>query len=149
ALGFILGVDRSQDAIDVAGVVGATVLLAGLALCCNALTLFVCQLVSARFATAASGIVLLTLFLTNSLSRTIDTLKAWRWLSPFHYYEQSQPLSPGGAFDVRAMEVLFGIAVVAAGAAGLAFAFRDLGSPLFRLPVRSRQPSHDASAIPF
>src|SRR4029077_14796174 len=111
--------------------------------CCYSLALLVCQLVSARFATAASGIVLLALFLINSLSRTIDGLRAWRWLSPFHYYEQSQPLSPGGAFDVRATEVLFGITVVAAVAAALAFAFRDLGSPLFRLPVRARQPTRD------
>ena len=149
ALGFILGVDRSQDSIDAAGVLGATVLLAGLALCCYSLTLLVCQLASARFATAAAGIVLLALFLTNSLSRTIDALKAWRWLSPFHYYEQSRPLAPGGTFDVRATEVLFGIAVVAAVAAALAFAFRDLGSPLVRLPVRALRPTHDVSGVPF
>jgi ABC-2 type transport system permease protein len=149
ALGFIVGVDRSQDAIDLTGVLAATVLLFGLALCCYSLTLLVCQLVSARFATAASGIVLLSLFLNNSLSRTIDALKAWRWLSPFHYYEQSQPLSPGGTFDVRATEVLFGIAVVAAVAAALAFAFRDLGAPLIRLPVRARQLSQDVSGVPF
>ena len=124
-------------------------LLAGLALCCYSLTLLVCQLASARFATAAAGVVLLALFLTNSLSRTIDALKAWRWLSPFHYYEQSRPLAPGGVFDVRATEVLFGIAVVAALAAALAFAFRDLGSPLVRPPVRARRPSHHASGVPF
>jgi len=149
ALGYIAGVDRSQDAIDVTGLLTATMLLAGLGLCCYSLSLVVCQLVSARFATAASGIVLLALFLTNSLSRTIDALRAWRWLSPFHYYEQSQPLSPGGTFDVRATEVLFGIAVVAAVTAALAFAFRDLGSPLFRLPVRARQPDHDPSGVIF
>ena len=51
----------------------------------------------ARFATAASGIVLLALFLLNSLSRTIDALRPWRWLSPFHYYDLSQPLPPGGS----------------------------------------------------
>lgn len=149
ALGFMLGVDRSQDSIDAARVLGATVLLAGLALCCYSLTLLVSQLVSARFATAAACVVLLALFLSNSLSRTIDTLRAWRWLSPFHYYEQSQPLAPGGAVDVRATEVLFGIAVVAVVAAALAFAFRDLGSPLLRLPVRARRPSHDVSLVPF
>jgi len=149
ALGFIIGVDRSQDSVDAAGLLGATVLLTGLALCCYSLTLLVCQLASARFATAAAGVVLLALFLTNSLSRTIDALKAWRWLSPFHYYEQSRPLAPGGVFDVRATEVLFGIAVVAALAAALAFAFRDLGSPLVRPPVRARRPSHHASGVPF
>jgi ABC-2 type transport system permease protein len=147
ALAFVLGVDRSQDTVAVGGVVEATVLLAGLALCCYSLALLVCQLVSARFAIAASGIVLLALFLINSLSRTIDGLRAWRWLSPFHYYEQSQPLAPGGVFDVRATEVLFGITVVAAVGAALAFAFRDLGSPLVRLPVRARPPSRDVSVV--
>ena len=149
ALAFVLGVDRTQDAVDATGVLGATVLLTGLALSCYALTLLACQLVSARFATAAAGIVLLALFLTNSLSRTIDGLRSWRWLSPFHYYEQSQPLAPGGAFDVRATEVLYAIAVVAAVAAALAFAFRDVGSPLVRLPVSARRPSHDVSGMPF
>jgi ABC-2 type transport system permease protein len=149
ALGFILGVDRSQDAISVTGVLEASVLLAGLALSCYSLALLVSQVVSARFATAAAGIVLLALFLTNSLSRTIDALRAWRWLSPFHYYEQSQPLAPDGTFDVRAAEVLFGIAAVAVVAAALAFAFRDLGSPLVRLPVRARTPSREVSRVPF
>ncbi|HET9411207.1 MAG TPA: ABC transporter permease subunit [Candidatus Dormibacteraeota bacterium] len=149
AFGFVLGVDRSQDSIDAAGVFGATVVLVGLALCCYSLTLLVCQFASARFATAAAGIALLVLFLTNSLSRTIDALKAWRWLSPFHYYEQSRPLAPGGMFDVRATEVLFGIAVVAAVAAAVAFTFRDIGSPLVRLPVRARRPSRDPSAVAF
>jgi ABC-2 type transport system permease protein len=149
ALGFVLGVDRTQDSIDVVGLLEATVLLAGLGLSCYALALFVSQVVSARFATAASGIVLLTLFLTNSLSRTIDALRPWRWLSPFHYYEQSQPLAPGGMFEVRSAEVLFGIAAVAGVAAALAFAFRDLGSPLVRLPVRARRPSREVSRVLF
>jgi polyether ionophore transport system permease protein len=147
ALGFVLGVDRSQDVLDAPSVLGATVFLVGLALSCYSLALLVTQLVSARFAAAAAGSVLLALFLTNSLSRTFDALKAWRWLSPFHYYEQSQPLSPGGPFDVRATEVLYGVAVVVALAAALAFAFRDLGSPLVRLPVRTRPPEREASRM--
>ena len=148
ALGFAIGVDRTQDSIDLAGLAGATVLLAGLALACYALTLLVAQLSSARFAIAASGVVLLVLFLTNSLSRTIDALLGWRWLSPFYYYDRSQPLSPGGAFDVRATEVLYGIAVVAAIAAALAFAYRDLGSPLVRPPVSSRPATFEPSRAP-
>jgi len=149
ALGFVLGVDRTQDAIDAFSVVGASVLVAGIALACYSLALLVTQLVSARFAAAAAGIVLLALFLTNSLSRTIDALLTWRVLSPFYYYDRSQPLSPGGTFDVRATEVLFAIAVVGAVAATLAFAFRDLGSPIARLPVRAHPPVRDISHVPF
>ena len=149
ALGFALGVDRSQDAVDASSVLGASVLVAGIALSCYALALLVTQLVSGRFAAAASAIVLLALFLTNSLSRTIDALVPWRVLSPFFYYDRSQPLSPGGTFDARATEVLFAAAVVAAVAAALAFAFRDLGSPLVRIPVRAHPPQRDASDFPF
>ena len=149
ALGFVLGVDRTQDAIDAFSVLGASVLVAGIALACFSLALLVTQLVSARFAAAAAGIVLLALFLTNSLSRTIDALLTWRVLSPFYYYDRSQPLSPGGTFDVRATEVLFAIAVVGAVAATLAFAFRDLGSPIARLPVRAHPPVRDISHVAF
>ena len=149
ALGFALGVDRTQDVIDASSMLGASVLVTGIALASYAVALLVTQIVSGRFAAAASGIVLLALFLTNSLSRTIDALVPWRVLSPFYYYDRSQPLSPGGTFDVRATEVLFATAVVAAVAAALAFAFRDLGSPLMRIPVRSHPPARDVSAVPF
>jgi ABC-2 type transport system permease protein len=145
ALGFIAGVDRTQDSIDLGALGAVTILLVGLALSCYALTLLVCQLVAARIATAAAGVVLLTLFLVNSLGRTFDWLGHWRWLSPFYYYEQSRPLPPAGFFDVRATEVLFGIAVVAGLGAVVAFSYRDLGAPLIRLPAAARPATFEPS----
>ena len=142
-LGLAVAVNGAHETISAASVLGATVVLAGLALCCYSITLVIAQLTAARLATAVSGAVLLALFLVNSLGRNLDWLHSWQWISPFHYYDLSQPLPPGGSVDVRATEILFAIAVVSAVAAALAFSVRDLGAPLVRLPaVARRSPTH-------
>ncbi len=135
ALGVVAGVAGGHETIGFDALLGVSVNLLGLTLSCYALTMLISQLVASRFATAASGAILLALFLINSLSRQLDGLSGWRWLSPFRYYDLSQPLAPGGAFDVRGIEVLYGSAVVLVIGAAVAFAFRDLGSPLIKLPV--------------
>ena len=145
AAGVYAGIDRLHDWIDPGSVAAASLLLLGLALTCYAMTLLVCQLTPARMATALAGGVLLVLFLVNSLGRSLDLLRGWRWLSPFYYYDLSRPLAPGGAIDVRAIEVLLVIAIVAGLAAAIAFSYRDLGSPLLALRLRAhgviREPS--------
>ena len=135
ALGVLVGVYGAHESVGIDSLAGASVNLLGLALCCYSLTLLVSQFAASRFATAASAVVMLGLFLLNSLSRQIDQLSSWRWLSPFRYYDLSQPLAPGGPFDIRGVEVLFGSAAVMTLAAVIAFAYRDLGSPLVRFPV--------------
>jgi ABC-2 type transport system permease protein len=102
-----------------------------------------------RSATAAAGILLLALFLINSLSRTYSSLSTWRWLSPFRYLDISRPLPPGGTFDARAVFTLLGISLVAGAAAMVAFAYRDLGSPLIKPPARSHPPSYEAKRAPW
>ena len=134
-LGVVAGVVWEHDTIGPDALAGVSVNLVGLTLCCYALTMLVSQLVASRFATAASAAVLLALFLLNSLSRQLDALAGWRWLSPFRYYDLSQPLAPGGTLDIRGLEVLYGGAVVLLIAAAVAFAYRDLLSPLVRLPL--------------
>lgn len=147
ALGVVLGVAGAHESVGIDSLAGASVNLLGLALSCYALTLLACQFFASRYATAASAIVLLGLFLLNSLSRQLDQLSGWRWLSPFRYYDLSQPLAPGGPFDARGVEVLFGSAVVMTVAAALAFSYRDVGSPLSRVPVAAhpdvRQPDRN------
>ncbi len=145
SLGLLVGVATGGESFSLTAAVGAAFVLGALAVCCYALTLMIAQLTSARGATAVAGVILLGLFLLNSLSRTFDGLVRWRWLSPFHYYEQSSPLVPGGAVDVRATLTLLAIAVVTAALAAVAFRFRDVGSPLFSLPVPSRPASYDVS----
>ena len=135
ALGVAVGVAGAHESIGIDSLAGASVNLLGLALCCYALTLLVCQFTASRYATAASAMVMLGLFLLNSLSRQLDQLSGWRWLSPFRYYDLSRPLAPGGAFDARGVEVLFGSAVVMTVVAAVAFSYRDVGSPLIRVSV--------------
>jgi ABC-2 type transport system permease protein len=149
AMGYAVGLDRTRDSIDVGALAGASIVVVALALSCYSLTLLVSQLAAARIATAAAGGLLLVLFLLNSLGRTLDALRPWRWLSPFHYYDASQPLAPGGAVDFRAIEILLVIALASAVLAALAFAYRDLGSPLWRppaLPAGARRAGPAAAA---
>ena len=147
-LGFIVGAASGGESVSLRPVLEESVVLAALALSCYSLTLLVEQLTSARIATAAAGIVLLTLFLANTFSRTFTSLTSVRWLSPFRYYELSQPLAPGGYFNGRATLALVAIAIATAAAAGVGFAFRDLGSPLLRLPAQARPASFDPSVAP-
>src|SRR5205823_2470614 len=105
--------------------------------------------VEAALATGAAGTLLLALFLDDSLSRAMSSLTAWRGLSPFRYYDLSQPLPPGGHFDARAFLVLIGISVLATAAAAAAFMRRDLGASLIRLPSVRHRPSYDVTAAPW
>ena len=148
ALGVAVGVAGAHESIGIDSLAGASVNLLGLALCCYALTLLVCQFTASRYATAASAMVMLGLFLLNSLSRQLDQLSGWRWLSPFRYYDLSRPLAPGGAFDARGVEVLFGSAVVMTVVAAVAFSYRDVGSPLIRVSVAAHPDVREPDGIP-
>ena len=146
--GLLVGVATGGESFGAGAAAAQAVVLVALAVCCYALTLLIAQLTSARGATTVAGVILLGLFLLNSLSRTFDGLVRWRWLSPFYYYDQSTPLVPGGAVDVRATLTLLAIAVVVAVLAAAAFRFRDIGSPLFSLPIPHRPASYDVSRTP-
>ncbi len=145
AAGLVIGVASAEESIEVAGLIQACALLVAIGLACYAIALFVAQLFPARTATAAAGAVLLGLFLLNSLSRVFSQLSFWRWLSPFRYYDLSQPLPPGGYFDARAFVVLVLIALVASVAAAAAFAARDVGAPLFAPRTRPHAVSHEVT----
>jgi ABC-2 type transport system permease protein len=146
-LGLVVGAANGGDSFSLGPVLEESIVLAALALSCYSLTLLVAQIGAARIATAAAGTLLLVLFLVNSLSHTYASLSSVRWLSPFHYYELNQPLSPGGVFDLRATFMLLAIAIVASIAAALAFAYRDLGSPLVLLPARTQPTSYEVSRV--
>jgi ABC-2 type transport system permease protein len=146
--GFATSVVTGHETFEATHVVEACVVIAALAVCAYGLTLLVAQFTSERSVTAVAGLVMLTLFLLNSLSRTFDVLRPWRVVSPFYYAELSKPLPPGGMFDLGATIVLLAIAFLACGFAQLAFAARDLGSPLVQLPARSQPPSFDVDPLP-
>ena len=96
SFGLVLGAITGRESLPIAPLVQVAVVLLAITVCCYCLVLLITQLVAARFATGVAGAVLLGLFLLNSLSRTFDWLDTLRWLSPFRYYELSQPLPPGG-----------------------------------------------------
>jgi ABC-2 type transport system permease protein len=147
--GFVFAVARGGDTVGARGVVEACMLLVAVGLSSYGLCLLAAQLVTDRAAAAVGGALLLALFLANSLSRVFPQLVTWRWLSPFHYYELSQPLPPGGTFDARGLVVPLGVAIIATALAALAFSGRDLGAALFPLPVVPHRPSNSASRVPF
>jgi len=143
AAGLLAGLAYGHESVPSLAVFEESVLLVAIGLSCYAISLLVAQVPAARMATAAAGFVLLALYLLNSLSRVFESLASWRSLSPFHYYDASDPLPPGGTFDVRAAGVLIAVAVLAAALAAIAFELRDLGSPLVRIPARSQVASHE------
>jgi ABC-2 type transport system permease protein len=143
-LGLVIGATNGGESVSTTSVLEASLVLAALAVSCYSLTLFVSQVTAARIATAASGILLLVLFLINSLSHSFSSLSLLRWLSPFRYYELNQPLS-SGSVDAKAALVLVAIALSGGAAAAIAFGSRDLGSPLIRLPIRSHATTYAIS----
>lgn len=144
-IAFMLGAAIGGEAIAFRGVLQATVVLTALAMSCYGLTMLVVQFTAARLATATASVVLLVLFLDNSLSRTFTWLAGLRWISPFRYYDLSQPVVPGGTFDVRATLVLTIAALITATAAAIAFSFRDVGSPVFSPRFAAHAPGHEGS----
>jgi len=146
-LGVLVGVTTGGESVSAGSVLEAVAILAALGLSCYSLTLFVAQLTAARIATAASGMLLLALFLVNSLSHTFSSLSLVRWLSPFRYYELNQPLA-SGSVDLKAVAMLLAIGFAGGGAAAIAFGSRDLGSPLIRMPVRSHPTTYEGSRQP-
>jgi ABC-2 type transport system permease protein len=149
AAGFAIGASAGGDPFDARALIEEAVLIIALGLSCYALSMLASQLAAARLATATAGILLLALFLLNSLSRTFSSLSLVRWLSPFRYVDLTRPLPPGGTFEIKSVIVLIGISVAATVLAALAFAVRDLGSPLIRPPVREHATSYDATRAPW
>ena len=65
-------------------------------------------------------------FVLNTLAPSVDALRPFRLLSPFHFYSGHSPLSNG--FNGVDILVLFGIAAVAVVAALGMFERRDLAA---------------------
>jgi ABC-2 type transport system permease protein len=115
------------------------VALTVLTITCFSIVLLIAQGAARRINAAAwASVVLLALFLLDSLSRTAAHPGPYRWLSPFYYYDRSDALAPGGQLDVTATASLVAIAVLAGLLAAVAFRQRDLGAALLaRRPTRA------------
>ncbi len=113
--------------------------LLALAMACFGIALTVAQVVgSRRSAAGLGGGVLLALFFLNSFSRTAEGLRPYRWISPFSFYDRSDPILPGGTLDIAATLALALAGVALTAMAAFAFTRRDLGAPLFQWRRASR-----------
>lgn len=63
-------------------------------------------------------------YLLYSLGALVDGLKDWKWLSPFFYYAENEPLANG--IDWSHASVLLGVSVIGVIAAVFAFRRRDI-----------------------
>lgn len=123
---------------------GAGLSLGGLALqCVNALAMLLVLyglgalaghlLPTRRVATGTAALVSLALFLLNGFGRTLHWLDGARWISPFYYWDRSDPMVPGGAMVYPALGALTGILVVLIALSVWAFTRRDLRDVPFRV----------------
>src|SRR2546423_1462220 len=124
--------------------------LLALTLTIYAISATTAQLAVSRSAAAGlAGLVVGVTFFVNGLSRSVDGLELLaRAISPFYYYDRSQPLSPGGTFDVAATLALFVAASLLTVLAVWFMSWRDLGAPLIQLPARPRPFTRRPSSNP-
>ena len=134
------GAASAGSALPIGPLLEVSVALLGLTLAIYALTTVVAQLTVSRGGAAGlGGLVVGVMFFANGLSRSVDSLKPLaQAISPFYYYDRTQPLAPGGTFDVGATLALFGVAALLAALAIWFMRVRDIGSGLIRLPARPR-----------
>ena len=134
---------------DVAGLVGESAALWALTLACFGIGLVVAQFVGDfRAAASAGGVVLLLMFLLDSIGRSSVHRAPFTDISVFFLFNQSNAVAPGGSFDVVATILLFVVAAVATVVAAAAFVRRDVGSGLIRQRPRRATEVHDASTNP-
>ena len=145
-----LGAVLAGSSLPLRPVAQVSVALLGLTVCIYGVTLTLAQLVVSRASAAGiAGLVVGVMYFANSLSRSVDSLKPIvEVISPFYYYDRSQPLSPGGSLDVPATIGLFIASVALAGVALLFMQLRDIGSSPIRIPVRERPPTIRPSRNP-
>ncbi|MDP9326383.1 MAG: ABC transporter permease subunit [Candidatus Dormibacteraeota bacterium] len=145
-----LGALAAGFSLDPLSVFEASLALVLLTVACYALALVLSQLVATRNAAAGiAGGVLLVMFFVNSFGRTIESLRSIaRVISPFYYYDRSDPLVVGGTFDVTANAGLLVAAGILAVVAAWLMQLRDVGSPLIRFRPRGRPPVHQPDHNP-
>ena len=143
------GAVAAGTSLSISGILGETIAVGALAGCCYAIVLVVAQLVdSRRVAGGVGGALLTALFFLNGIARTVDYQGPAVWLSPFHYYDRSDAVAPGGSLDWPATAALLVFAAVLVGLAVLLFARRDIGATALRPPASSRPPRYMPSRNP-
>ena len=135
-----LGATIVGSPLPIEGLLADGAALLAVTVACFALALLIAQFVdSRRVAAGVSAIVLLALFLLNSLGRTLEAPARFRGVSPFYYVDRTNGLSPGGQIDWASTLGVSAAALVLVALAGVAFTRRDLGAGLVR-PRRAARP---------
>jgi ABC-2 type transport system permease protein len=134
---------------EVAGVVGESAALWGLTLACFGIGLLVAQL-AADFRSAAAGgsLVLVLMFLLDSIGRSSVQRSPITDISVFHLFNQSNAIAPGGTVDLAATLGLFIVAAAATVVASVGFVRRDIGAGLIRTRSRRAPDLHEPSSNP-
>lgn len=102
------------------------------ALVAYALGMLAAQLVGSSRAAGGVGAAGLTvLYVATNMGERLGPAAGVRFVSPFHYANQSRALVPGYGLDVVASLVLLTLAVITLGLAGWAFTRRDYAAPLW------------------
>src|SRR5438445_3001749 len=108
------GAISAGTALDLQAVTEVSIALLAVVIASYAIVVVIGQLTASRSATiGVSSGVLLVMFFINSLGRSIDSLhQTAQFVSPFYYYDRSNPLTSGGSFDAVGTVGLFVFAAV-------------------------------------
>jgi ABC-2 type transport system permease protein len=162
ALTATIAIGLTSAAIDL-GVVGAagswlpfdalievSVALLALTLTVYAISMVLAQFAASRGAAAGlAGLVVGAIYIVNALSRDTESLvPVARLVSPFYAYDLSQPLSPGGSFNLPATLVLFAASLLLLALSVWLIRLRDIGSPAIRRRQRERPATYLPSPNP-
>jgi len=143
------GAIAAGSSLPIGGLLGQAIALTALGACCYSIVLVVAQLVdNRRLAAGIGGAVVAALFFLNGVARTVDYQGPAVWLSPFHYYDRSDAIAPGGSVDWLATAALVVVTTALVALASLLFVRRDIGAAALRRPAASRPPHYLPSANP-
>lgn len=124
-LGLIAGVAVAGGGIGLGDLTALAVHLACFGLAVGALALAVAAATGRKaVAVAVASAFAVAGFLVNGFAPLVDAIEWLKYLSPFHYYEGSDPIANG--IDVGDLAVLAGAAIVMTAAAATLIRRRDL-----------------------
>jgi ABC-2 type transport system permease protein len=140
-VGIAVGIAWALAASDSPDLAGSLVTMAAVGLGCLvafALGVLLSQVTrSSRSARGISALVLVAMYLANNAVDAGDPLGWIRYLTAFHWVNQSRALVPGYGADLGAMGLLLVVALVLLGLAAVAFQHRDYGAGLWSRSARS------------
>jgi ABC-2 type transport system permease protein len=144
-----IGAVSAGGPLNLGAVAEVSFSLLALVVACYAIVVFLAQLANSRSATLGlASALLLVMFFVNSFGRSVESLhRIARIVSPFYFYDRSNPLTPGGSFDAAGTIGLLVVALALVTIAAWLMGIRDLGSPLIRTRPRpaphTEEPSHN------